>query len=428
MQKVYDEQVCLSAAVGLDNLSQRSFWKVRDEQIQIIERKVGAATYNFTNYKLKLISKGRGKIPREISIPTIRDRIALRALCDFLANVYAETIEFTIPQHLIRSIKQEIDTGKYDSFIKLDITQFFPSVRHQELQRRLRRKMRSPAIIDLIVRALRTPTVTRTSPKSSLESKGIPQGLSVSNILAAAYLLNIDRHFYSKNNLNYLRYVDDILILCSKDDVAEIVGEVRKRYRRIGLQIYEPTDGGDKSVVGSIGDVFTYLGYKFEGNAVGVREASVEKLKDSLVSIFSAYEHSSRKSEEFLLWRLNLRITGCIFRKKAKGWIFFFSEINDEKLLHTLDRYVDRLLERFSVSITPKRFVRSYYQVLHHRHRSTYIPNFDKFELDDMKLVLTTYFGTNLHQLTGEEIRYAFMKRIEKQVRDLLTDVQEVGY
>ena len=41
-------------------------------------------TYAFSKYKQKLISKGAGKAPREISIPTTRDRVALRALSDFL--------------------------------------------------------------------------------------------------------------------------------------------------------------------------------------------------------------------------------------------------------------------------------------------------------------------------------------------------------
>jgi retron-type reverse transcriptase len=90
----YNSNVILSRASGIDNLSQKMFKLRLDDEVSIISRKVLAGTYHFTKYKLKLVSKGRGKPPREISIPTIRDRIALRALCDFLAERFSSDINF----------------------------------------------------------------------------------------------------------------------------------------------------------------------------------------------------------------------------------------------------------------------------------------------------------------------------------------------
>lgn len=124
-----------------------------------------------------------------------------------------------------------------------------------------------------------------------------------------------------------------------------------------------------------------------------------------------------------MLWRLNLRITGCVFQQRSKGWLFFFSEITDESLLHRLDHYVTQLIKRFGVKISPKKFVRTYHEIGHRRYETKYIPNFDLYSLDDKKNALINYFGMDLSKLEDEEIEHEFLKRINRQVKDLLEDL-----
>lgn len=216
--------------------------------------------------------------------------------------------------------------------------------------------------------------------------------------------------------------------MCDYDDVYAISADAVKRFRRIGLNIHDPLKVPEKSVIGKVGEKFDYLGYQFDGKSISPRVASIEKLKESLVPIFTSYKHSKAKSQEFLLWRLNLRIIGCVFQNKAKGWMFFFSEINNETILHNLDRHVVRLMVRFGVTVTPKRFVRTYYEIKHAKYETRYTPNFDNYTIEQMVEVLESHFGKSTAQLTEEEIEYEFKKRIDKQVRDLLTDVQDFGY
>ena len=141
LTEIYRNHVVLSNATGLDNLGQTKFWASLDGERSIIERKVYAGNYNFTKFKLKLVSKGRGKIPREISIPTIRDRIALRALCDFLAMRFKGAVSFELPQHMVKKVKREAASGAYSGFIKLDVSNFYPSIRHGELMKRIRKRI-----------------------------------------------------------------------------------------------------------------------------------------------------------------------------------------------------------------------------------------------------------------------------------------------
>jgi hypothetical protein len=424
LKRIFFEHIIYSGATGLDNLDQYAFRMQLDDQLAILSRKMLAGTYKFTKYKLKLVSKGKGKMPREISIPTVRDRIAMRAMCDFISEIYDGDVEFSLPQKVIKNVKVDVNSGVYSGVIKLDVSNFYPSIKHNELRNRLGKKIRSNDIKNVLFSALTSPTVAVSKTNDIPSERGVPQGLAISNILSAIYLLNIDKYFESLSNINYYRYVDDVMIFCDFHNAETIAIEVRKRFSRIGLKMYDPIKRPDKSTIEQLGRSFDYLGYHFYDSTISARLGSIERLKHSLVSIFTSYKHSKQKSESFLLWRLNLRITGCIFDKKAKGWLFFFSEINDENLLHTLDHYVVKLIKRFNVNIQPKKFVRTFKELSHRKYKTTYIPNFDEYTLIQKEKVLIDYFKFDTSNMSDQNLSFEFKKKISKQVKDLLVDVQ----
>lgn len=423
LKDIFTDWIIYSRATGIDGLSPRTFKPQLDTQIEIISRKALAGKYKFTKYKLKLVSKGRNKPPREISIPTVRDRIALRSLCNFLTEAYEGSIEFHLPQDIVKNIKLDFNSQNYDGCIKLDVINFYPSIKHEELISRLGKKIRDTEIKDIILSAISSPTVSASGSSEDQDKKGVPQGIAVSNILAAIYLSNIDKELTAADNIKYYRYVDDVLIFCSLADTEKISEQVIYKFNEIGLDIYHPAHSSEKSSIGPLDDGFEYLGYKFSEENITARSGSIERLKGSLVSIFTSYKHSKKKSEVFLLWRLNLRITGCIYKNKSKGWLFFFSEINDETLLHSLDHYVKKLVKRFGVSVKPKKFVRAFKELSHRKYETKYIPNFDRYSLEEMKTVLVNYFGLELKDLPDEDIKFEFKKRLNKQVKDLQVDV-----
>lgn len=428
LKQIFTDHIVYSGATGIDNLNQYAFRRQLNDQVEIISKKMLAGTYKFTKYKLKLISKGRGKKPREIAIPTVRDRIAMRAMCEFLSERFNSGLSLELPQNVIKRIKTDVVSGKYSGYIKLDVSDFYPSIKHKELESRLRKRIKDIGIMNVILAAITSPTVVVSKAADNPSEIGVPQGLAISNILAAIYLLNIDRHMKSYPGIAYSRYVDDVLILCDSKQAEKIAKNVISRFRRIGLTVHDPIKAPEKSSIGDVKDRFDYLGYHFNDGRVSARTATVEKLKESIAAIFTSHKHSKQKNEKFLEWRLNLRITGCVFENKSKGWLFFFSEINDESLLHSLDNYVRKLIKRFNVEIKPKRFSRAFKELSFRRYETNYIPNFDNYTLDQKKDVLVEYFDFKLGSLTDEEIEFHFHKRIGKQVKDLLEDIQNFGY
>jgi retron-type reverse transcriptase len=425
LHKVYDEYIRFSASSGIDNINQKSFNKIADQQILIASRKILDGSYNFSNYRLKLVSKGRGKLPREISIPTIRDRIVLRALCDLLSQTFRGDLSLELPQNIIKKVKAE--KTKYNAFVKLDIRDFYPTISHDHLLSRLRSRIRHKKTLELINKAIQTYTVVSQSENNDKIYLGIPQGLSISNILAAIYLQKIDKEICKNNNFQYFRYVDDILILCESQDSKQLAKKLIVDFSKIDLKIHDPENGSGKSIIGSFkNDVFNYLGYSFKnlGNySVSVREESVAKIKDSLASIFTSYKYSKNKNQDFLQWRLNLRITGCILENKCKGWLFFFAEIDDKSLLHKLDAHVKHLQERFDVDLSPKKFMRTFHEIQYHKYRTNYIPNFDHYTLKNKQEVLVKVFHQKVDELTTDTIEYRFKKYVTRESRELLEDI-----
>ncbi|MGJ3495121.1 reverse transcriptase domain-containing protein [Piscirickettsia salmonis] len=422
IKEAFFKYVSNSNARGIDSISSRSFEAQIDEQIKIINRKVADSSYKLSKYKSRLISKGKGRAPREISIPTVRDRVVLRKLCDFLQNEFS--VSLCLPQNVVNDVINDLLSGTYSFFIKLDVSEFYPSVDHKILMRFLSCKNINKKAYHLIFEDLIKPTVKTSKCDDSPSTKGIPQGLSISNVLAAIYLNKLDEKFKSYLDIKYYRYVDDVLVFC-KNNQANLACEITKEFEALKLKVHDFSDCNNKSRIGHISNEFSYLGYSFHNNVINARIGSINKLKDSLVSIFINYRNAKRKSEKILLWKLNLRITGCVFKRKSRGWLFFFSLINNEQVLHQLDSFVKKLFHRFNLQLHAKSFVRTFYEIKHKRHETNYIPNFDKLGSNQKREILKNQYG--LEKVDDNNLDYLFNKRIGKEIKDLEEDIQAIS-
>ena len=426
LEKCYSEKIAKSMSSGIDNVTHEIFSQTLERELTTINRKVLNDKYRFTNYKLKLISKGRGKIPREISIPTIRDRITLRCLCDYLLDTYKESITQALPQQMIKDVISTID--EFDTFIKLDVKDFYPSIRHNILSSILETNIPKNAC-RLIMAAVSTPTVSCAGGASTPSFIGVPQGTSISNILAYIYLFDTDKKYHYQETCKYFRYVDDILVLCQHSDSHNIADSLKSDFVNLGLNTHEITTSSEKSKIGSTTEKLSYLGYelsyKNHKRIISSRKSSVDNLKNSLASIFTSYKYAKDKRIEYLNWRLHLRITGCIYEKQCKGWLFFFSEMNDFSQLYILDNYVKKLIARYKVPASPPSFSKAIHEIKHNRYESKTIMNYDLFDVKDMRKFLIEVFGIkNIAAARDSDIEALFHKKMRRETTDLLVDIQ----
>ena len=86
MRHLYLNKLLSKKEKGIDNVTSGMFGNNIDEELEIIERKIGNDTYKPSPYLEKLIVKDRFRSPRLISIPTIRDRLVFSKLKERLVN------------------------------------------------------------------------------------------------------------------------------------------------------------------------------------------------------------------------------------------------------------------------------------------------------------------------------------------------------
>lgn len=441
LKSIYVEQIADQSARGRDGVAPESLRHDIDEVCALISKKARYGIYGFTTYRQILSSKGAHKYPRIISVATARDRILIKSLARMLKEIYPEAKAKT-PQEKVSKLQEGISSGHYDSFVRLDIIDFYPSISHQAIFSRLRSRIRKPEIIHALRQAISTPTLSDQSSKiSACNIVGVPQGLSISNLIAEIAMFNIDAVMTAHADVMYLCYVDDIILLCRRDSIKSLSVEMANLCQGIGLTIHPLGGSGSKSQAGTLDKSFDYMGYLFSDGRISVRPQSVGKIRASLARVFTRYKHEVNrpdleswqiaKARSECKWRLDLIITGCVLDQRRRGWLHFFSQINDLSVLKGLDATVMNYITRFGLTgvISPKTFTRTYWEIKKGIATSeSYVPNFDKFTIVDKKNVLMNVFHiSDARNFSDDDVISRFYREIRRLVNKLEQDVGSVS-
>ena len=408
-------------AVGTDWVTTSVFEKRLSSEVEVILRKCNNRTYHFSRYCEKLISKGAAKPPWCISIPTTRDKLTLCALNEVIVDVYGNAATTPMPQAIINALREALSTHQFDSFIKIDISSFYASIDHEILIKKLRRKIRKAEVLHLISSAIKTQTIKPNAmvvPEERLV--GIPEGLSISNSLANIFMQSIDSKYCAKSNSMYWRYVDDIILLCNHDRIEQAKTEFVRDLSYIGLSV-----NTEKAKTGEIKEGFEYLGYYIDSNKVSVRKSSIVTIERTLEAIFRSYSKAEKPNIEYLVWKINLKITGFILNNNKYGWVFFYSQITDLSCLAHLDWLIRTLCKRYGVDKAGfKSFLRSYHEITKSLHTTRYIPNLDTITLEEKRHIVQEIYGEAKKNDDDAIIEQKFRHIMRKEIHNIQKDVQ----
>ena len=263
--------------------------------------------------------------------------------------------------------------------------------------------------------------------------KGIPQGLSISVLLANIYLHELDKKYKKNKKINYFRYVDDILIFCNEKDAEEIknrlINELKLKY---SLQV-----NFKKFACGKITEEFEFLGYKFLEDKISVRISSKRKFEKSLEDVFKRFSRIKDKNDreiERFIWILNYKICGIVCDGKRYGWLYYFSCITDTSVVKQLDHLILKFLKRFKLEdiidkSKIKTFTRSYYEIRTRFHTSNYLLKYNNIGIEEMCDFLETFSGMSIDRssIKGIELerkfRYCFFNQVVKNLERDLDDI-----
>ena len=285
----------------------------------------------------------------------------------------------------------------------------------------MRAKIRHQSAQKLLHDALTTSTGTSVADDEK-RVKGVAQGLSISNILASVYLMNIDRMYDGHPQLSYHRYVDDILCVAPSEMAGNFFDEIKSSLqKKKRLEIHKI--GSGKSAILQSTERLDYLGYSFFGKKVSVREKSIQKLLNSLMQIIHTTKESALKRS---LWRLNLRISGCQYQQNRLGWMFYFSQINDLSLLVRIDAQLRKaFIRKFGIEKAKecKRLIKTYHEIKYNLKETNYVPNFDITTHADKRAILEVV--EPMHNYGDDQVEEAFDRLIAKEIRDMERDTIE---
>lgn len=164
----------------------------------------------------------------------------------------------------------------------------------------------------------------------------------------------------------------------------------------------------------------------FFDSKVGIRPSAEEKLEDSIEELFRLRKKQTISPQVFI-WRLNLRITGCILDSKKYGWLFYYSQLTDLSILFHLDWFVGHLFSRYGFDRPKdiKRFIRSYHEITKNISRSSYIINADRYSFEEKAEILSEIYNQrNFNKNDALTVDSLFKATMFKEVQRLEYDIQ----
>jgi hypothetical protein len=146
--------------------------------------------------------------------------------------------------------------------LKCDISQFFPTVNREILERQLRHTLADQTLCEFILCANAPRIRSLNWGKFWQRTKGIPQGNILSPFLSNLHLNGFDR---ACSELEYARYADDILVLgSSREEVVAAREQIKQLLSELGLSL-----NPEKTFIRDLyKKPLTFLGYQLRGGNV----------------------------------------------------------------------------------------------------------------------------------------------------------------
>ena len=380
--RIFSES-CKRAKPGADRVTAASFEKDLQTNVQEIRDRIIQKKYKFTRFEVALKVKRYDKLPRLLFKSTIRDRLTAKMMCEYMQSFYsakdialAKTREAVL-NSIADVLQKKRENGDYtfNFYLRLDISNFFDSINRATLHK----KLTVDGIDDEFLAVMEKMFFTMDKSIAMPNGRGVPQGLSISSLLAERYICDLDKKYLLdiyRDKVELIRYVDDIIVFTSDRKVLSTTRDsllfcLRSEY---GLQLNQ-----DKITAGDLRtDKFEYLGAAIENHVLKISETQYKRVADQMESIFRWYKRIIKSKQhplnagndrllKSLLERINLLVTGYYYKSKKDnhfvryGWILTSlpRQIADYDSLKRLDGFSELLIEKYIDSEKGKDYLRS---------------------------------------------------------------------
>ncbi len=324
-------------AGGIDGMGVDELLRYLKENGEEIRESILAGKYRPAPVRRVEIPKENGK-KRRLGIPTAVDRVIQQAITQVLTPIYepkfVETSYGFRPgrsaHDALRKCQTYLEEG-YVWAVDMDLEKFFDTVNQSKLIEILSRDIKDGRVLSLIHKYLRAGAVWCGRFEDT--EIGVPQGGPLSPLCANIMLNELD-HELLKRGHRFVRYADDMVILCKSKASARQTLEHIIPYieRKLFLKVNR-----EKTVVSYAGSI-KFLGYGFYKNQKGFRMRVHRKTKGKMKAKVKELT-SRRKIQNYEEWKKKMK-------QFIVGWINYYKLADMGNLLKDTDEWMRRRIRR----------------------------------------------------------------------------------
>lgn len=373
---------------GIDNVSIKTFETELNNKIGIISNNLLTGRYTPNKIKRVFIPKANGK-KRPLGIPTVQDRVVQQAILNVVEKQFENSF-YELSYGFRKGRNCHMALGKVRKFIqkgycyaiKIDMSNYFDTLNHEIVMKKIKDKIRDEKLLTLIFKFLKVEKIFKNGFRKEIikSTEGVPQGGVISPLIANIYLTEFDK--YIGKDYKIIRYADDFVILCKTMLEAKLCYIKAGEYleQKLFLKINR---NKSKIVRLNNSEPLEFLGVQIKliNNKVDIKPTNeaINKFKNNIIEEIA----ENKNKNNTLVKNLNLII---------RGWGHYYKLGNIRELYKGLDRFVRMKLRNYWKS---------------------------KYEIANIKALRYTLFYSQLGLCSLSELYHS--SRVKKQYRKIIT-------
>jgi RNA-directed DNA polymerase len=335
LNKSYKRVMSNAGSGGIDEMEVESLKDYLVNNKEALIQSILDGNYRPNPVRRVEIPKDNGT-KRMLGIPTVVDRVVQQAIMQVLSPIYEKQFSnnsygFRPRRSAHQALNQCKDyiTARYKYAVDMDLDKFFDTVNQSKLIEVLSRTVQDGRVISLIHKYLNAGVVVRN--KFEETKVGVPQGGPLSPLLSNIMLNELDKELENRGH-RFIRYADDLVILCKSKRSAErtLTNITPFIENKLFLKVNK-----EKTVVAYISNI-KFLGYSFyvynkEGR-LRLHPKTITKMKariKELTSRSNGWGDARRKET---------------LRQYITGWVNYFKLADMKSLLPKVDEWYRRRL------------------------------------------------------------------------------------
>ena len=248
------KQLKENKAGGIDKVTKEQYAEKLEANLEDLVNRLQRMAYRPQPVRRVYIPKAGSHKQRPLGIPCVEDKLVQAALARILGAIYeADFIENSYGfrpgrscHDALRELSQTVEWESTNYIAEVDIKGFFDNVEQDWMMKMLGHRIGDQRVLRLVKRFLKSGVMEQGEIRTSEE--GVPQGGSISPVLANVYLhYALDLWFEKvyrkscKGKAKLIRYADDFVVCFQhREDATGFPTALTERLDKFGLEV-EPT-------------------------------------------------------------------------------------------------------------------------------------------------------------------------------------------